>query len=96
MVTVDDVLSDRRLSSLEAVRQKRVHYTFGFSNWWDPAEVLVEVLHLARLFRPERFSGLDLEGEGNAIFKEFYGLEKGFTVLAVHLGCHEWAERKKL
>ncbi|OGD20993.1 MAG: hypothetical protein A2Y69_08525 [Candidatus Aminicenantes bacterium RBG_13_59_9] len=94
-VTVEDVLSDSRLRSLDAVRERRVHYTFGFSNWWDPAGVLVEVLYLARLFRPERFSGMDLEAEGNAIFKKFYGLENGFTVLSGILGCHEWAERSK-
>ncbi len=42
------------------------------------------------------YTPLDLEEEGNAIFKKFYGLENGFTVLSGILGCHEWAERKKL
>jgi len=89
-VTVEGVLSDKRLASLGAVKNKRVFYTFGFANWWDPAEVLVEALYLARLFQPGRFGGIDLEAEGNDVFKKFYGIENGFTALSKVLGCHEW------
>ncbi len=53
-VTVEDVLLDKRFGSLPAVRNKKVFYTFGYWYWWDPAEVLVETLYLARLFYPER------------------------------------------
>ena len=92
-VTVAGVLSDGRLASLRAVKNKSVHYTFGFANWWDPAEVLVETLYLARLFQPGRFGGIDLEAEGNTVFKKFYGIENGFTALSGILGCHDWVQR---
>ena len=93
LVTVEGVLSDARLASLGAVKNKKVYYTFGFANWWDPAEVLVETLQLVRLFHPNRFGGIDLEAEGNAVFKKFYGIENGFTALSGILECHDWVRR---
>jgi iron complex transport system substrate-binding protein len=89
-VTLEGVLGDRRLGSLQAVRGKSVHYTFGFWYWWDPALVLVETLYLGRLFYPEKFRGFDLEKEGNRIFDKFYGVGGGFSALSRVLGCHEW------
>lgn len=90
MVTVGSVLHDSRLGSLQAIKNKKVFYTFGYWNWWDPAEVLLETLYLGRLFYPDRFPGFDLEKEGNKIFQMFYGIDKGFTELSRALGCDEW------
>lgn len=89
-VTVEGILGDPRFSSLRAVRDKRVHYTFGFWYWWDPALVLVETLYLARLFDPGRFPDFDLAEEGDRIFKTFYGTEGAFSALCRTLKCHEW------
>ena len=89
-VTVDGVLGDRRLRSVKAVRDKRVFYTFGFWSWWDPAEVLVETLYLAKVFHPELFRELDLVREGNKIFQQVYGIENGYSVLCRTVECDEW------
>ena len=89
-VTVEGILGDPRLASVRAVRHGRVHYTFGFWYWWDPALVLVETLYLARLFHPGSFPDFDLTREGDAIFKEFYGQEGLFSALCRVLSCHEW------
>ncbi len=89
-VTVEGILADKRLSSLEAVRSKRVFYTFGFWYWWDPALVLLETRYLARLFHPEDLPAFDLVKEGDAVFKEFYGVDGAFGRLADVLGCREW------
>lgn len=89
-VTVEQVLSDRRLSSVRAVKTRRVFYTFGFWYWWDPAEVLVEILYLAKLFYPDRFSPLDVEGRGSTIFQKFYGRAEAFRVLAEVLDAYGW------
>jgi iron complex transport system substrate-binding protein len=91
-VTVKDILLDKRLSSLPAVRNKKVFYTFGYWYWWDPAEVLVETLYLARLFHPEVSGPVGLETEGNEIFKKYYGIEGGFSSLCRVLECGEWNE----
>lgn len=80
-VTVEDVLNDARLRSVRAVRNRNVYYTFGFWYWWDPALALVETLMLAKLFHPQMFRDVDINREGNGIFKMFYGLEGGFDVL---------------
>ncbi len=89
-VTVEGVLKDARLASVRAVRTGRVHYTFGFWYWWDPALVLVETAYLARLFHPGSFPNFDLTREGDAIFKEFYKKEGLFSALCRVLDCHEW------
>jgi len=92
-VTVESVLRDPRLGSLRAVRSGRVGYTFGFWYWWDPALVLVEALHLARVFHPRTAAGPGLVPEGDAIFKEFYGVEGAFSALCRRLGCDEWTAK---
>jgi iron complex transport system substrate-binding protein len=92
-VTIKGVLADGRLESLKAVRRRQVHYTFGFWYWWDPACVLVETLYLAKLFHPARLAGVDLETEGNAVFRKFYGVDGVFTRLAEVLDFHDWNVR---
>jgi len=92
-VTVEGVRGDKRLGSVKAIRQRRVHYTLGFWYWWDPAGVLVETLYLGRLFHPEKFGWLDLEKEGNAIYEMFYKKEGIFTGLMKSLVLHEWTEK---
>jgi iron complex transport system substrate-binding protein len=90
-VTVESVRSDPRLASVKAVKSGSVRYTFGFWNWWDMAEVAVETLYLADLFHPGVFPGFDLDREGDAIFKEFYGIDGGFSALCGILRCREWS-----
>jgi iron complex transport system substrate-binding protein len=92
-VTVEGILGDSRLGSVKAVRNNRVHYTLGFWYWWDPAGVLAETLYLAGLFHPDKFGGLDLEQEANAIFEVFYGKKDVFTALAKVLDFHEWTKK---
>jgi iron complex transport system substrate-binding protein len=89
-VTVEGILSDARLASLRAVRERRVRYTFGFWYWWDPALVLVETLYLARLFNPERFPDFDLRREGDRVFRKFYGIDGAFSKLGKVLHCDDW------
>ncbi len=90
MVTVEQVLGDRRLASVKAVKDKKVFYTFGFWYWWDPAEVLVETLYLASMFYPEKFGGIDLAKEGEEIFTKFYRQDGAFSALWKILNLHEW------
>jgi len=91
-VGVESFLRDPRFRSLPAVRDNKVRYTFGFWYWWDPAEVLVETLYLADLFHPGLLGDFNLEKEGNAVFKEFYGIENGFSALCRILDCGGWNE----
>ncbi len=80
-VTVEKVLADPRLRSLEAVKKKQIYYTFGFWYWWDPAEALFETFYLACLFYPELRSALDLKKLGEEIFIKFYNSAEAFPRL---------------
>lgn len=92
-VTVEGVLRDPRLASLRAVRAGRVHYTFGFWYWWDPALLVVETLYLGRLFRGGAMPSTELVRLGDEIFREIYGVEGAFDDLCRVLECHEWTKR---
>ncbi len=89
-ITVESVLSDKRLGSLGAIKKKKVYYTFGFWFWWDPAEVLFETVYLSKLFHPSRFSDIDIVKEGKEIFKKFYNESRTFELLFKRLKCNEW------
>ncbi len=91
-VTTAQFLSDGRLRTVAAVRNRRVRYTFGFWNWWDPAEVLVETRYLARLFHPRLFPAEDWAAEADGVFKKFYGVERAFAALSESIGCREWLD----
>jgi iron complex transport system substrate-binding protein len=93
-VFIESFRTDPRFRSLRAVRQGRVYYTFGFWNWWDPAEVLVETAYLAALFHPDLFPDFDLEKTGNAVFRAVYGRDGLFSSLANVLACREWAHAR--
>jgi iron complex transport system substrate-binding protein len=93
-VTTEGLRADLRFRSARAVRENRVLYTFGFWNWWDPAEVLVETAYLAAVFHPDMFPDFDLETYGNEVFRDVYGREGLFTALADILGCREWAHAR--
>ncbi|MDH7513685.1 MAG: ABC transporter substrate-binding protein [Clostridiales bacterium] len=93
-VTVEQVLADKRLSSVKAVRNRQVFYTFGYWYWWDPAEVAVETLYLANLFHQEKFRDIDLEAAGNTIFEKFYGQAGLFSKLCEVLAFHDWIKKK--
>lgn len=92
-VTVDRILADRRLGSLKAVRDKRVLYTFGFWSWWDPAQVLIETLYLAKVFHPALFREVNLVREANTIYHRFYGIDDGYSVLNQATKCDEWLKK---
>jgi iron complex transport system substrate-binding protein len=91
-VTTELFLSDGRLRTVTAVRDRRVHYTFGFWNWWDPAEVLVETAYLARLFHPGLFPARDGQAAADAVFRKFYGVDRAFAVLSESIGCGGWLD----
>lgn len=92
-VTTEGILRDKRFISLPAIKNGRVHYTFGFWYWWDPALVLVETLYLARLFHPEAVKPVGIEEEANGIFKKYYGVEGAYTALCRMLECGGWDGR---
>ncbi len=89
-VTISDVLEDPLLQRVNAVKNRRVYYTTAFCNWWPQQRALAQVLYMAKILHPERFSDLDVEREGNRIFKRFFGAESLYTAMAGDLELHTW------
>ena len=72
--SIDGILHDPALQSVNAVKNKRVYGTKGWDTGWDPATGLCECYYLAKLFYPDLFTDLNVEKECNEILKEFYGV----------------------
>jgi iron complex transport system substrate-binding protein len=89
-MTIDDVLSDPALKTVRAVKTRRVYFTKGFMIGWDPALGVCEVFYMAKLFYPDRFSKLDVEGQCNAILEKFYGVSGLYTALLKKSHLHTW------
>lgn len=89
-VTIQDVLSNPLYQSVRAVRQKNVYYTTAFCNWWPHQRALAQVFYMAKLFHPQRFADLDVEAEGNRIFKRFYGADSLYSEMARDLELRGW------
>ncbi|RLG31008.1 hypothetical protein DRN97_09870 [Methanosarcinales archaeon] len=85
-ISVESVLSDPRLQTVNAVKNKSVYYTKGFYIGWDPCSGIAETFYLAKLFHPTKFENLDVEKEGNEIYKEFYGVDGLYTYMLEYVG----------
>jgi len=85
-LSVEGVLSDPDLQTVNAVKNKTVYYTKGWYIGWDPATGVTECFYMAKLFYPERFSTLNVERESNEILKKFYGADGLYTWTLEHVG----------
>jgi iron complex transport system substrate-binding protein len=81
--SVEDILSDPRFQTIDAVMNRNVYYTIsGFTYWMnDCPRSLIEVLTMANTFYPNEFNGVDIETTGNEIFERFYSVEGYWTEL---------------
>ena len=89
-VTINEVLADPLMQTVNAVKNHRIYYTTASCNWWPHQRALVQVLYMAKLFHPDLFRDLDVEREGNRIFKRFYGADGLYTEMARDLELHTW------
>lgn len=78
-ISIEDVLSDPDLQTVNAVKNRDVQYTKGYAIGWDPATGLAECYYMAKLFHPDLFEDLDEEEIGDEILEEFYGVEGLYT-----------------
>jgi iron complex transport system substrate-binding protein len=87
-VTMDDVLSDPDLQTVNAVKNQRVYLTPGafFLVGADHPRVILETHMMAKYIHPGKFEDLDLEKEGNELFERFYGVDGLWTEIGGNLG----------
>jgi len=87
-VSVEEVLCDPLLQSINAVKNHRVYYTTTFCNWWPHQRAIAQTFQMAKIFYPDKFKDLDVQKEGNEVFKRFYGQDGLYTRLAKDLGLY--------
>ena len=87
-LTVEDVLSDIDLQTINAVKNHKVYYTPGayYLVGADHPRVIIEAMIMAKLFHPDKFEDLNVEKEGNELFERFYGVEGLWTEIGGNLG----------
>ena len=86
LVTIESVLLDPELQTINAVKNESVYYSITPHSYGKPADwIITNTLYLAKLFHPDEFKDLDLEKEGNEIFETFLGVDGLFSEHADYL-----------
>ena len=78
-----DILLDPHLQTINAVKNHSVYniiypYSYGMPHHRN----LANVMYMSKLFYPEKFKDLDVEKEGNEIYKLFYKVDGLFSEFA--------------
>ena len=88
-LTKDVVMNDPVLAKVSAIKDSKVYYIRGSSNGLDPAMAMCDSNRMAKLLYPELFADLDVEAEGDAIYKEFYGVDGLYTAMLDDFGVFD-------
>lgn len=91
MGTVEDILSDPELQSINAVKDGHVYYSKGGYVGGNPASAVVEAFYMAKLFYPDKFEDMDVEAEGNRILERFYGVDGLYTYMQDNCDLYKWS-----
>lgn len=77
---VDFILKAPELQSIKAVKEGKVYNTFYPNCRGSPHDRnLINMFYIAKLLYPEKFKDINFEAEGNAIMKEFLGVDGVFS-----------------
>jgi iron complex transport system substrate-binding protein len=63
------------LEATKAAKEGRIYQIFGPNFYHDLIQLVTETEYLAKLLHPDKFQDLDVEKEGNKMFKEVYGVD---------------------
>ena len=87
-LTIEQVLADPKLQTVNAVKTGSVYYTTGCCMWEVIQRLITNSMYMAKIFYPDEFKDLDLEKEGNEVFERFYGDDGLWTEMADDLGYY--------
>jgi ABC-type Fe3+-hydroxamate transport system substrate-binding protein len=85
-LTVEQVLADPQLQTVNAVKTGSVYYTTGCCCHMPHQRLITSTMYIAKIFYPDKLKDLDLEKEGNEIFERFCGVDGLYTEFADNLG----------
>lgn len=89
-VSIEDVLSDPDLQTIDAVKNRRVYYMNYSPMTLDPAISISVVYYLAKIFHPDKFEDLNVEEMSNEMFEKFYGVEGFYTKMLNWSDLYRW------
>ena len=95
--TVDLILSDSDLQTVNAVKNRAVYPTpYAYCRGTPADKNLAAAFYLAKLFHPEKFKDMDVEEEGNEIYERFLGVDGLYTEYADLMPwMREWLDSQK-
>jgi len=83
---LDFIKNSPELQSINAIKNGNVYNCFyPHCRGQPPDRNLLNMMYMAKLLHPDEFKDLDLEKEGNEIFKAFLGVDNVFTEYADYL-----------
>ena len=88
--SIEDVLSDPDLQSINAVKNGTVYYAQTGYVGLVVAIGMTQVPYMAKLFYPEKFEELDVEETGNRILEKYYGADGLYTYLQESRDFYKW------
>ena len=87
-ITIEQLLVDPQLQTVNAVKTGSVYYIPGRHNADVLQRVMIGVMYMAKIYYPDKFKDLDLEKEGNEIYERFFGEDNLFSEYADTSGTH--------
>jgi iron complex transport system substrate-binding protein len=87
-LTVEQVLADPQLQTVNAVKTGSVYYITGCCCWEPTQRIITNSMYMAKMFYPDKFKDLDVEKEGNEVFERFFGIAGLWTEMADELGYY--------
>ena len=88
--TILEIKADALIGKIPAIQNGNIQYIRGPRSDWDTAIEAVEMLYIAKLLYPDRLEHLDVERQGNEIFKEMYGMDGLYVDMCANVGMHMW------
>jgi iron complex transport system substrate-binding protein len=83
---IEFILTSPELESIAAVQNGNVYNCFyPYCRGNPPDRSILNMVYMAKLLHPEEFEDMDLEKEGNEIFKAFLGVDGVFSEYADYL-----------
>ena len=81
-LTIEQVLADPKLQTVNAVKTGSVYYITGCYCWEPIQRMVTNAMYMAKIFYPDKLKDLDAEKEGNEVFERFYGVDGLWTEMA--------------
>ena len=87
-LTIEQVLGDPQLQTVNAVKTGSVYYITGCCMGVVAHRHIANTMYMAKIFYPDKFKYMDLENEGNEVFERFFGVDGLWTEMADDLGYY--------